>query len=112
MKKKKAAPSTGTTRNKSSEISQHQHNEIQIFFDYLQATVASCTMVCSETGILQKNACRHKRQLEESNLLWKLYEKRCSITKRKVAWLTTNPELVPNIFDSQLNLFKEEGGSR
>ena len=104
---KKAETTTAPTLNNGKDTI--FLSEEQIFFDYLQDHVASCTMVCAETGILQKNACRHKRQLEESNLLWKLYEKRCSITKRKVAWLTTNPELVPNIFDSQLSLF-EEGG--
>jgi len=110
MKKKKAAPSTGTTRNKSSEISQHQRNEDQIFFEYLQDHVASCSMVCEATGLRQKNCTRFKRDYEKANLLWELYEKRCDITGRKVAWLTTNSELVPNIFDSQLSLFEEGGG--
>ena len=102
------APSLSTCNGKDS----HFLSEEQIFFDYLQDHVASCTMVHKATGLDQKNCTRYKRNLEESKLLWELYEKRCNITGRKVAWLTTNPELVPNIFDSQLNLFEEEGGSR
>ena len=110
MKTKMPTEASTIVSLKSQSEDTHFLPELQIFFEYLQDHVASCTMVCAETGILQKNACRHKRQLEESNLLWELYEKRCGITGRKVAWLTTNPELVPNIFDSQLNLFEFDGG--
>ena len=85
-------------------------SEMQIFFEYLQDNVASCSMVCEATGLRQKNCTRFKRDYEKANLLWELYEKRCDITGRKVAWLTTNSELVPNIFDSQLSLFEEGGG--
>jgi len=88
----------------------HFLNETQILFEYLQDHVASSSMACAATGILQKSATRYKRALEKSNLLWEVDKKRCNITGRKVNWITTNPELVPNIFDSQLSLFEEGGG--
>ena len=105
---KKAEVNTPTLSTCNSKDTNFLSEE-QVFFDYLQDHVASCTMVCAETGLPQKNATRYKRNLEESNLLWELYKKRCNITGRKVNWLTTNPELVPNILDSQLSLF--EGGA-
>lgn len=78
-------------------------NETQIFFDYLQETIATATMVTAATGIVQKNICRYKRKLEKIGLLWEVEKRPCRITGFYAAWLTTNPELITS--SKQLNLF-------
>lgn len=104
---------TGASKNvslKSQSKDTHFLNETQILFKYLQQNVASCTMACIATGLLQKNATRYKRKLEMSNQLWVVYKKLCTITHRKVSWITTNPELCQNSI-KQLCIPFEEGES-
>jgi len=88
----------------------HSLNETQIFFDYLQHHTVTCSMACTATGILQKSATRYKRLLEKSNLLWEVDYRTCDITGFKAAWLTTDPDQIPLINNSQLSLFEFEGG--
>ena len=46
--------------------------EKKIFLKYLLLNTATCSMVCKATGILQKNATRHKKSLEDAGLLAQL----------------------------------------
>lgn len=83
------------------------NNETQIIFDYLQDNIATATMATAATGIVQKNICRYKRELEKACLLCELYIAPCKITGFEAAYLTTNPFLFPATNNSQLSLFME-----
>jgi hypothetical protein len=86
----------------------HFQTELQIFFEYLQDHVATSSMVCEATGIKQKCATYYKRDLEKTNRLWEVDNRRCDITGFNAAWLTTDPGQIPLLDNIQLNLF--EGG--
>ncbi len=80
-------------------------NEIQILFDFSQNNVCSATMATAATGIVQKNICRHKRDLEKMGLLYVVDHRKCSVTGFKVDFITCNPSLFPKVTNNQLNLF-------
>ena len=71
--------------------------QMQVFFDYLQEKVATCTMVSESTGLRQKNCTRYKRKLEKKGYLWEVYNGKCRVTQLKAAYLTTNPSLVSKV---------------
>lgn len=85
-------------------------NETQIFYDYLQAHIATCSMVSEATGIKQKNLCRYKVELQKAHKLWEVDFRPCKITGFKAQWLTTNTDIIPAIDKAQLSLFSEIGG--
>ncbi len=80
-------------------------NETQVVFDYLQAHIATATMITAATGVVQKSVCRYKRQLEKSGLLVELFVAKCRITNFKAAYLTTNKNLFVN---NQLSIWGNE----
>ena len=49
----------GDKSNNSPKDNTH-YNQQQTFFEYLQKTVATASMVADATGIYQKNICRFK----------------------------------------------------
>ena len=63
------------------------------FLRYLLLNTATCSMVCKATGILQKNATRHKKALQDAGLLAQLNKDTCQVTGHKAFYLTCNPEL-------------------
>lgn len=78
-------------------------NQLLTVSDYLKEHIATASMVAEATGIRQKNICRYKAILQESNKLWEVVKKKCKITKREAWYLTTNPDLIPPT--NQLTLF-------
>jgi hypothetical protein len=97
------SPTLSTCNGKDTKY----QNETQILFDYLQENTATATMVTNATGIVQKNICRYKRELEKLNLLWEVDYRPCKLTGFMAAWLTTNPNIVPPVKNKQLSLFME-----
>ena len=95
------APSLSACTGKDT----HFQTELQIFFEYLQHHVATSSMVCEATGIKQKCATYYKRDLEKTNRLWEVDNRRCDITGFKAAWLSTDPEQILLIDKGQLSLF-------
>ena len=77
--------------------------QMQTIFHYLQDHVATASMVSNETGIPQKNITRYKRDLELNGMLWETEKKFCEVTGFRAWYITTNPELVPNL-TAQLKL--------
>jgi len=77
--------------------------EMQLFYESLKEQPKTQSMVCAETGILQKNTCRYKRKLEKANLLWEVKRTHCKKTGFRASYLTTNEDLKPP--QSQLQLF-------
>lgn len=67
--------------------------EKEIFRKYLFQNTATCSMVCKATGILQKNATRHKKALQDAGLLAELKKDTCGVTGHKAHYLTCNPSL-------------------
>ena len=78
-------------------------NETKLFYDSLKEQPKTNSMVCAETGLLQKNTCRYKRELEKANLLWVVERRICQATGFRASYLTTNEDLKPP--QSQLQLF-------
>ncbi len=78
-------------------------NQLKTIFEFLQAHIATASMVSAATGIPQKNITRYKRDLEKAGRLWETEKKLCKQTGFKARYLTTNPEQAP--FNNQLNLF-------
>jgi len=110
MKTKMPTEASTIVSLKSQGKDTHFLSKKTIFFDYLQHHTATASMVTDATGIVQKNICRFKRDYEKMNLLWEVDYKPCDITGCMASWLSTNPDIVPNIFDTQLSLFEEGGG--
>jgi hypothetical protein len=79
-------------------------NQYKTVFEYLKEHLATASMVSEATGISQKNICRYKSMLQESNKLWEVVKKKCKVTNREAWYLTTNPDLIPP--SNQLNLFE------
>ena len=94
-------------QHKINQFSQCQSNEIQILYNYLQTNIATASMVTAATGILQKNICRYKRELEKNDMLWEINLRPCKITGCIAAYLTTNRDLMPSASYKQLCLFSE-----
>jgi hypothetical protein len=67
-------------------------NQKKTIFNYLQHNVATASMVSVSTGIIQKNICRYKRDLEKAGHLWEIEKKLCKQTGFKAWFLTTNPK--------------------
>jgi len=80
-------------------------SETKIFYDYLQAHTATCSMASEATGLKQKNLCRYKVELQKANLLWEVDFKPCKLTGFLAQWLTTNADMIPSIDKAQLSLF-------
>jgi hypothetical protein len=104
MKKAEIKPPTLSTCN--GKDTKYQ-NETQIIFNYLQTNIATASMITATTGIVQKNICRYKRELEKMGLLWEMYNAPCKITGFEAAYLTTNHDLIPATSYRQLSLFSE-----
>lgn len=92
---------------KSTRKGKKHKTELQIFNEYLSKRIASATMVSVATGIPQKNITRHKRFLEDKDLLMEITKKPCKITGRNVQYITTDPDRFQEAqLTNQLNLFK------
>lgn len=92
-----------TEHNKSRK----HKTELQIFLKYLSNRIASATMVSIATGIPQKNITRHKRFLEDKDLLMAVDRKPCEVTGRIVQYITTDHSRFREAkSNNQLNLFK------
>ena len=77
----------------------------QLFYDFLQKNIATCSMVCEATGLKQKCCTRYKRKLEKNGYLWELYDSKCQATGFKAAYLTTDPKKLRRGTCIQLKLF-------
>ena len=77
--------------------SQSKDNNFQTqkkaIFDYLQNHNATASMIAKALDIPQKNICRHKRNLENLELLRELYKAPCKETGHRASYLSTNPKL-------------------
>lgn len=71
-------------------------NELHAVFEYLQTRTATATMTATALGIYRPNLCRWKRCLQKAGLLAEVKKGPCVITKCRAAYLSTNPELLPN----------------
>ena len=79
----------------------NQFNKVyQAFFDQ------PMTMLEAEklTGIMRSNICWYCRDFRQSERIFKIGEKYCSISKHKAGIWTTNTKLKPD--DKQLQLFE------
>jgi DNA-binding MarR family transcriptional regulator len=65
------------------------------FYEYLKHHIKTATQVTEETGILQKNITRFKRNFEKAGRLWEVKKIRCPITRRLAWTLTTDPDKAP-----------------
>jgi hypothetical protein len=65
------------------------------YFQYLQKTIATNSMVSNATGIPHKNLTRYKREFQKLGLLFEVYKGICKHTKHRATYLTTNKELIP-----------------
>jgi hypothetical protein len=96
------------TNNNPNSVLQHENtdfrNQLKTIFHYLQEHVATASMVADATGVPQKNICRYKRDLEQSNRLWEIEKKLCRKTGFRAWYLTTDPNKAPKQA-VQLNLF-------
>jgi hypothetical protein len=81
-----------------------KQNECIIVYNYLKKHLATASMVAAVTGIEQKNICRYKRTLEKAGQLWQVKEALCKKTGHKAWYLTTDPDLAPDL-PNQLILF-------
>ena len=108
MKKETTKPESPAVQlhHKFNQFSQYQCNETQILYDYLIKNIATASMVSAATRIVQKGICQYKRELEKSDLLWKVNLIYCKITGFKVAYLTANP----SSSCTQLSLFSGSEG--
>lgn len=78
-------------------------SQLNKFYEALKNQPKTNSMVCSETGLTQKNTCRYKRALQKANKLWEIKKDICKITGYKATYLTTNESLKPP--QTQLQLF-------
>lgn len=96
------------TNNNPNSVLQHENtdfrNQLKTIFHYLQEHIATASMVADATGVPQKNICRYKRDLEQSNRLWEIEKKLCRKTGFRAWYLTTDPQKAPSQ-SIQLNLF-------
>lgn len=77
--------------------------QLQTIFAYLESHTATASMVTAATGVVQKNICRYKRDLEKAGRLAEVRKAPCKITGRLAWYLTTNPKLFP-ASSPQINL--------
>lgn len=75
--------------------------QLKTIFHYLQNHTATASMVAKATGIPQKSICRYKRNLEKEGLLYEVEKKLCKATNFRAWYLTTNPELFPEVEPSK-----------
>ena len=87
----------------SSEILHPEDNELQQVYEYLKENCATATMAAVALNIYRPSLCRRKRTLEINGQLAEIKQAYCIITKRKAAYLSTNPEMFP--INPQLKLF-------
>lgn len=71
--------------------------QLRTIFHYLENHTATATMVSKATGIPQKCITRYKRDLEKEGLLYEVKKKLCKATDFPAWYLTTNPELFPEV---------------
>jgi hypothetical protein len=79
--------------------------QLKTIFEFLQKEVATASMVTAETGVVQKNITRSKRDLEKAGRLWEVKKDYCVVTGFKAWYLTTDPKKTPKGNIIQLNLF-------
>ncbi len=80
-------------RNQQLKDKAFHTSEKKKFLQYLLTHTATCSMVCKATGILQKNATRHKKALKEAGLLAEVRRDTCRSTAHKAMYLSCNPAL-------------------
>jgi hypothetical protein len=56
------------------------------------------------SGIMRESICWYCKELRESNRLFKVGKRLCSVTKHRATTYTTNPDNAP--FDNQFKLFQ------
>lgn len=66
----------------------------EVFVQFLNENVATCSMVAKQTGIPQKNLTRYKSELEDKEVLKVLFVTNCKVTKFKAQYLTTNTDII------------------
>lgn len=96
------------TPNKSSILKQYEDTkrkhkaQKKRFYNYLKNHVVSCTMASKALRIEQKCLTRYKRQLEKNGSLWQVFKHQCKHTNRRVWYITTNLELIPQSQQTKL----------
>jgi|GEM_PF-1869628 cysteine synthase len=71
--------------------------QLETIFHYLENHTATATMVSKATSIPQKCITRYKRDLEKQGKLYEVQKKFCKATNFRAWYLTTNPELFPEV---------------
>lgn len=70
----------------------------------------SMKMLSIKIKIDRSNICWFCRELRKNNQIGVLRKAICEITKRRVNYYTTNPELIPK--SNQLDIFNQTGGQK
>lgn len=77
--------------------------QLQTIFAYLEGHTATASMITAATGVVQKNICRYKRDLEKAGRLAEVRKAPCKVTGFLAWYLTTDPKQFPTS-SPQLNL--------
>jgi len=77
-------------RHKKQSEGKRPVNQLQTIFQYLPH-VATAAMTLKATGVLQKNICSCKRDLEKAGRLCEVVKAICKKTSFKAWYLTTDP---------------------
>lgn len=72
----------------------NQNTELKLVTAYLTENNSSATMVATALNIYRPNLTRYKNMLETSGVLVVSHKAKCAETKRKVQYLSCNPEIV------------------
>lgn len=68
-------------------------SQIKIIIEFLKHHPANSKMIHLATGIPREAICRAKRDLEDINKLWVIYQDYCPHTGRLTQFLTTNRKI-------------------
>ena len=82
----------------------NQNTELKLVTAYLTEHNASATMVATALHIYRPNLTRYKNMLETSGALVVTHKGKCAETKRKVQYLSCNPEIVKALRNGGTNV--------
>ncbi len=86
-----------TNRQAQDKGFQRYSTQLKTIFHYLKTHTATASMVSDATVIPQKNIARYKRDMEKQGLLYEVEKKLCKVTTNRAFYLTTNPDLFPEV---------------